>query len=575
MAEIPSNNEHPVEIDFSKLKLLIVDDQRTAALLFKSLLQQLNINNIDISLSYKDAIESCQKNHYDLLLIDYHLDGALNGCELTSLLRRREYISAECGVIIISGDTSTEVILTSMTVEPDGFITKPVTLSVLKKKLQEVHVTCMHRKPIYNALEIQGIPAAIRLCKKQLQKLGHDHDIEALLVDLLIEAEEWQQAERFVTILKKENPSHKVSLCEARLLHQKGKLAEAIALLKKLIRHAPLNIEFYDYLSNYQEENKQYYDALNTAERALHFTPSVSHRALTVAQLAAELDKADNLIAAGKLLAAKLPILDISWIICFAEFTAFFEQLYFTQSADRARRQLKQELKAIHQRAHTRLLPHQQPFLNSFGLITLARLLLSQGQALKAKRRLMLGLSTYFDSIAKLPSVILADALPALIHLGETRLIAGIYRALKLRDSFDGHSQNRLNALSSNEVLLQSVKHLENTLAHCAELPSTESAQALTLYEQILVDYPYCTEAHLGRLQCLHQLKQFDEARLRQSLEAIATMPLPADLANWRDQLLAQMATPANPPHLIKITLFYKNRADRFLQAKGPSALAS
>jgi len=570
-----SNNQHPVEIDFSKLKLLIVDDQRSAALMFKSLLQSLDVKDIDIVFNYEGAIESCKNNHYDLLLIDYHLDGTLNGCELTSLLRRRAFISAECGIIMISGDTSTEVILTSMTVEPDSFITKPVSLSVIKKKLQEVYTACMQRKPIYDALEVHGIPAAIELCKKQLRKLGHNHKIEGLLLDLLIEINEWEQVERFTNILKKENPSHKLNLIEARLLHHRGKQAEAIALLQHLIRRSPLNIESYDYLANYQEENKQYYDALNTAEKALHFTPSVSHRALSVAQLAADLNKSDNLIAAGKLLAAKLPIIDIGWIIRFAEFTAIFEQLYFTQNSHKIRRQLRQELKAIHQRAHSRLLPAQQPFLDCFGHITLARLSLAQNQPLKAKRRMMLGLAPHFGTITKLPSVVLADALPALIHLGETRVIGEIYRTLKLRDRFDGHSQNRLQALRTNEALIQSIKNLEKTLAYCRQLSSTESAQALTLYEQVLIDYPYCTEAHLGRLQRLNQLKLFDKDNVRQSLQAITLMPLPDDLALWRDQVLTQMTSSTASPRQVRLALTYKNKANRYQQTKKPSAIAS
>lgn len=572
---MPSSKTEPVEVDLSKLKILIVDDQRNAALMFKSLLSQLDIGNIDIALCYEDAIGYCKKNHYDLLLIDYHLDGNLNGCELTSLLRRREYIAAECGIIMVSGDTSTEVILTSMTVEPDSFITKPVTLSLMKQKLQEVHLSSIQRRPIYETLELHGIPAAIERCKKQLRKIGHNHKIEGLMLDLLIETKQWEKVERFVNILKKENPSHKVSLSEVRLLHHKGKLTEAIALLKLLIKRTPLCIEYYDYLSNYQEENKQYYDALNTAEKAMHFTPSVSHRALAVAQLAADLDKTDNLIAAGKILAAKLPIIDISWIIRFAEFTAIFEQLYFTQNSSRHRRKLKQELKAIRQRALSRLLPAQQPFLNCFGHITLARLSLSQGQTLKAKRRLLLGLSPYFDTISKLPSVILADALPPLAHLGETRLIADVYRTLKLRDTFDGHSQNRLNALRSSEPLLQSVKNLEQSLAHCASIPENDSNQALTQYEELLIDYPYCTEAHLGRLYRMHLQKQFDENKMKQSLQAIACMPLPDSLAQWRSQIFALLTDLSAPPRLARIALTYKARTHRYLQHNTPSALAS
>ena len=571
-----SNNIQSINIDFSKLKVLIVDDQRTAALMLKSLLNSLGVNSIDISQTYQNAIESCKKNHYDLLLTDYHLDATLNGFELLCLLRRRKYISADCGIIMISGDTSTEVILTSMAVEPDSFMTKPLTLSVIKKKLTEVRTACVERKPIYEALETHGIAVAIELCKKKLRELGHNHRIEALLLDLLIESEQWEQAERITDILKKENPTHKINLVEARLLHHKGKLAEAIAVLEQLIKRSPLIIDAYDCLSNYQKDSQHFYDALATAEAALHLTPSISHRALKVAQLAADLNKDDSLIAAGKTLAARLPIIDVGWIIRFAEFTAIFEQLYFSQHSSKNRRHLRLELKTIHHRAHSRLLPTQQPFLTSFGHITLARLFLAQDQPLKAKRRLMLGLSTYFDTITKLPSVVLADVLPALVHLGETKIIGEIYRALKLRDQFDGHSQNRLNALRSNEALMQSIKNLEKALAHCYQLASDQQAdQALVLYEQIIIDYPYCSEAHIGRLQCLYQLKQFDEAKVRQSLQAVSSMPLPDDLAQWRDRLLSQMSEPHSSPRQKHIALTYKNRANRYQLTKTPTALAS
>ncbi|MGR5149248.1 response regulator [Photobacterium alginatilyticum] len=576
MAQILSSNSQSIDIDFSKLRVLIIDDQRTAAAMLKSLLNSLGLRNIDVSLTHQQAIESCKKHHYDLLLTDYHLDATLNGFELLCLLRKRKYISADCGIIMISGDASTEVILTSMAVEPDSFMTKPVTLSGLKKKLAEVRTACIERKPIYEALEVQGLNTAIELCKKQLREQGHNHRIEALLLDLLIESGQWEQAEQITTILKRKNPTHQISLIEARLLHHKGMLADAIAVLEQLIKRSPLIMDAYDCLSQYQEESQHYYEALATAETALSFTPSISHRALRVAQLAADLNNTENLVTAGKTLASRLPIIDIGWIIRFAEFTAIFEQLYFAQSSSKSRRLLRQELKAIHHRAHSRLLPIQQPFLDCFGHITLARLYLAQEQPLKAKRRLLLGLSTYFDSITKLPSVILADVLPALVHLGETKLIGEINRALKLRDQFDGHSQNRLDALRSNEALIQSVRNLESTLAHCYQLFDIHQAdQALILYEHILIDYPYCSEAHIGRLQCLYLLKQFDEDKVRQSLQAVSAMPLPDDLAQWRDNVLSLMSEPQQPPRQMRLALTYRKRVSHYLPASSQTPLAS
>lgn len=564
-----SSNEQQenADINFSKLRLLIVDDQRSAALMLYGMLQKIGLKDIDIALSYQDAIERSKIKHYDFLLVDYHLDNTLNGFELLCLLRRRKYISASCGVIMISGDSSTEVILTSMAVEPDSFITKPVTTSILEKKLSESRTAGLQREPIYNALNYQGIQPAIELCKKRLIKLGHEHRIEGLLLDLLIENGDWAQAEKFVKILKKENPTHKVSLIEARIAHHNGKTNEAIAMLEQLLQRSPLNIDAYDYLAVFLDQNKQHYDALAAAETALQFTPSISHRALKVAQLAANIDKSDNVIAAGKTLAARLPIIDITWLIRFAEFTAIFEQVYFIQSYPSRRRKLRHELRAIHQRAHSRLLPHQKPFLDSFGHITMARLYLAEDQPLKAKRRLMLGLSPYFAEINKLPSVLLADLLPTLICLGETKIIGEINRALQFRDSFDGHSQNRLDEVKQNEAMIQSVRNLETTLGHSYTLLNEAPQDALTLYEQVLIDYPYCTEANLGRLQCLIQLHIFDHNLTRLSLQAISSMPLPEDLAQWRDQLFSAMATSkTSSPQQAKMARLYQRKTTRYLQ---------
>lgn len=123
---------------------------------------------------------------------------------------------------------------------------------------------------------------------------------------------------------------------------------------------------------------------------------------------------------------------------------------------------------------------------------------------------------------------------------------------------------------------MQSVKNLEKALAHCYQLASDQQAdQALVLYEQIIIDYPYCSEAHIGRLQCLYQLKQFDEAKVRQSLQAVSSMPLPDDLAQWRDRLLGQMSEPHSSPRQKHIALTYKNRANRYQLTNTPTALAS
>ncbi|WP_245907224.1 response regulator [Photobacterium sanctipauli] len=565
---MPANQHrsaNPPAFDLSHFKVLIVDDQRAAAMLIKGVLHNIGLRDIDISLDHQSAIDSCQKSAYDLLFVDYHLDGALNGSELINLLRRRKYIASHCGLIMISGDNSAEVILTSMAVEPDSFMTKPVTTEIVRKKVIETLKDCQQRQPIYDAIESHGLETAIELCCNQLKQHGYNHKLEGLLLDMMLENQQWEQVERFTNILLKHNPSQKLSLIEAKILHHNGKTKQAIQKLEHLIARSPLNIELYDYLATYLEENKRFYDALETAEKALKLTPSISHRALKVAQLAAYLDRMEQLIDSGKTLASHLPIIDVEWIICFAEYTAIFEQAYYTHSSKSLKHELKLALKGIDRRAQSRVLPIQQPFLTSFGHIIQARLAIANGHELKAKRRLLVGLATYFDKIPKLPSVMIADALPLLLHFGETQLVAELNRALSLRDRFDGHSKLRLNEIRQNKALLGTIKKLETKLAEANQRRDTDTRSALGIYEQVIHDYPLCSEAHLGRLDCLSRLCIADTDKIKASLKAITSMPLPDALEQWRKQLFEEMSTLKSPPQQAKIVRTYQARTHQFL----------
>lgn len=550
---------------YQSVKVLIVDDQRVAAGMLKNVLKNIGVKDIHISLTYDDAINNCRQHAYDILFIDYHLDGLLNGSELITLLRRRKYLSSHCGIIMISGDHSTEVILTSLSIDPNSFITKPITAEMVERNLSATLHDRSLRAPIYDAMINDGIAQAISVCKQQLKKTGYNKKLEGLLLDLMLQDNQWQQAKKYTDILQQHNPSPALSLIKARYEHHQGNLSTAISILEKQIASSPLNIDLYDYLACYLKENNQYYDALDVARNALKLTPSISHRALKVAELAADLDKTEILTAAGNTLASHLPIIDVEWIICFAEYMAIFEQAYFKHHSAAFRRQLKQQLAIIDKKAHSRVLPIQQPFLTSYGHIIMARLALGNSQTLKAKRRLLIGLSTYFDHISSMPSVMLADALPQLVHLGETSLIEEFNQVLSNRNRFDGHSTSRLQDIQSNTILVEAIQRLEIQLANAHLQLQHNPAKAMVIYEAILNDYPYCSEANLGCLDCITRLNLTEDKKLKHSLQAIASMPLPDHLAQWRERLFEMMTTQQATPQQMRAVLPYKKRTQLFV----------
>ncbi|MGF1687197.1 response regulator [Photobacterium japonica] len=517
--------------------ILIVDDQPSAAMMLKSVLHTLGVKTVDIAHDHRQAISQCRKHAYHLLFVDYHLDGPITGPELLHLLKKRQHITTHCGIIMLSGDRSTEVILTGLTMAPDGFLTKPITTQRVQKALTTTLHNVMQRQPIHDAIAGGDITSAITLCQQTLSRTGYQPKLAEHLWALLRQTGQWEALFASLTQWKTHPPSAQWQRFTAYCHHQRGDHQQAIACIEAQITRTPLQLELYDDLADYLTQSGQYHRALQIAKEAQAFTPSIQHRVLTVATLAAYTDNVALLIKTGRTLANHLSIIDVGWIVSLAKYFAIFERTYFAHSSVAFRRELKQALKGIDHKASLRILPAQRPYLTCYGHIMMARLQLGNQQALKAKRRVMVGLSRYFNQLSRLPSVVLADVLPLLLHLGETQLIAACRRVLASRDQFDDHSVQRLQALKQNTVLIQAISPLESQLHDAHTLLTLAPHQAIGRYKAILQHYPLCSEANLGYLQCQLALGQACDSH---ALQAISAMPLPDNLADWRQRLLVQ-----------------------------------
>ena len=520
-------------------RVLIVDDQPSAALMLKSVLHTLGVKDVDIAHDHRQAITACRKHAYRVLFVDYHLDGPITGPELIHLLKKRQHITPFCGLVMLSGDRCTEVILTGLTLEPDAFLTKPLTAQRVQKTLAETLQDITRRQPIYDAIAQKTPQQAIRLCQHTLSHHGYHPKLAELLWSLLIQTQQWAALDASLAQWQTQPPNAHWQRFHARSVHQQGDVAQAIRLLETQLTRTPLHLPLYDELADYLAENGQLHQALAIAKQVFAFTPSIHHRALKVAQLAARTDNTELLIKAGRTLASHLPIIDVGWVVSLAKYMAIFEGTYFAQSSAAFQRELKQALKGIDHKAQRRLLPAQRPYLSCYGHVVMARLQLGNQQSLKAKRRILMGLSGYFNQLSRLPSVILADALPVLMHLGEIQLITACKRVLANREQFDEHSAQRLQALNANTALIQALSPLESQLHDAATLLAIAPHQAVSHYRNILKVYPLCSEANLGYLQCQLTLGQTPDA---DALLAIQGMPLPDSLAAWRQRLLTQWA---------------------------------
>lgn len=520
-------------IDWQHVKVLIIDDQLSSALLIQNILHSIDLTTIDIATNCKNALQLCKTTAYDLILIDFHLDPQLSGSELLTVMRKKNCISSYCGIIFISGDRTPEVIVTSISMDADSFLSKPLNIGILKQRIVTVYQACLKRKPIYIALENKHISTAISLCRQLLQLHGHNIDIEIILLDLLIDQQDWIQAQQLLTLFSERSQHHKLILRKAQLMHKQGDDVAAIQQLQILIKQVPLFVEAYDELAVLLQQQHQSNAAKDIAYQALRLTPSISHRSLLTAQLAVKTNDPSLFMKTGKILVTHLPLIDNDWIIQFAQFTTLFEQLHSQQLSPQRQQQLIKQLTKLHQQARRRLTRHQKIILTAFRHITLARFAATNKHPLKAKRRLLHGLKYYFGQMSQAPMAIIVDALPLLIHFGETGLIQEAYQTIMTQNVLDDHCHHRLNQLQENKFIIENIRLLIEQLATAKATIDPDPQRAYCIYQTILRDYPYNTEAHLGRINSLLMMQQMHHPDINTSLRQIKKMPLASPLLEW------------------------------------------
>ncbi|MDA1325100.1 MAG: response regulator [Proteobacteria bacterium] len=128
--------DHP-DVDYSRLKFLVVDDSRFCRTLIKNALAAYRIGNVLEADDAADAINTLQSVAIDFILVDYEMPGS-DGVQFTRHIRWSEGggIDPTVPIIMISGHTEASVILAAREAGIHEFIGKPVVPTALFKRIR-------------------------------------------------------------------------------------------------------------------------------------------------------------------------------------------------------------------------------------------------------------------------------------------------------------------------------------------------------------------------------------------------------------------------------------------------------
>ncbi len=103
-------------------KVLVVEDDKFISAIFTMFLRELGHELIGRCTAGKDAVDLSHRLRPDVVLMDIHLEGEMDGIQTAEQLRRE----LDIPVIYVSSDTSSQVIKRAIVSNSYGFLVKPV-----------------------------------------------------------------------------------------------------------------------------------------------------------------------------------------------------------------------------------------------------------------------------------------------------------------------------------------------------------------------------------------------------------------------------------------------------------------
>ena len=115
-------------------KILIVEDEILEAMFLGKLLELWGYEICETATSGEDAIKESEIQNPDLVLMDIHIQGTINGIEAASKIRSQVGIP----VIFMTGYSDEETRQKAYTAHPAGYFVKPLDYNELKETLMSI-----------------------------------------------------------------------------------------------------------------------------------------------------------------------------------------------------------------------------------------------------------------------------------------------------------------------------------------------------------------------------------------------------------------------------------------------------
>ncbi len=262
---------------------LVIDDFPEIRGSLTRLLKTFGSSHVDTAANGEEAIRACAKRKYDIVLCDYNLGSGKDGQQILEEIRHLRVLLMTSLFVIITGESSREMVLGALESQPDDYITKPYTPASLKFRLDRAIVRHEALIEIKEQISDGDYKGALKMCNDMIAAGSrYSHDILKIKAQLHFILKQLSEALKVYKGVVTKKPLVWARLGMGKTLIEMGDLEGAESIFNELIAEDSRYIEAHDLLADVKLKQRDTLAAQKALEDATHVSPKsvLRHRKL-------------------------------------------------------------------------------------------------------------------------------------------------------------------------------------------------------------------------------------------------------------------------------------------------------
>jgi len=273
-------------------KFLVIDDFENFRTSLRLMLTSFGASSVDTASNAEEALNLSKYKAFDVILCDYNLGTQKNGHQILEELRHNKRLKRTHLFIMITADTSKEVVLGTRELQPDAYIAKPVTRSLFEERLLQLLSQQHQLKPINQEIELENYAKAISLCQQELDHNTHYKTwCLRTMAELFEHIGDSSSAQQIYKDALKDRSVDWAQVGLGRTLLHSGQYERAKQVFESAVKRNPHLVEAYDGISDCCIKLGDDSIAQLALEQATKISPQIASRQTALGHLSMKASK--------------------------------------------------------------------------------------------------------------------------------------------------------------------------------------------------------------------------------------------------------------------------------------------